>query len=328
MNLMSVIQEVLAEEQKTNVSKAGSERVSKKIGEMTAAGECDDNPEQCAAIAYSMEEKVELEEVSTMGGTGMGDNGDVEGGASPHGNRHTIFREEFVEELKLREVIRRSIRIIQEKQKQNFLKEQKLRSVIRTLIREADVADDPHSKTGINVLKTLIRDIFKTLRTGYMTLTTSKEQRDSYRAHILNASEDLLKPLMAMDHAPQTLDAIQEEIEVDIEDPTAHPGFLPMEDDPDNEETPEEQFGLEGQNTTGRDAAFRVFKEIGPKIADSFAVLGDLEDQELFHDYLLLNLKLHMDNFERLLNPAPTEEAETEIVGDTASQAIDAEETV
>ena len=37
MNLMSVIQEVLAEEQKTNVSKAGSERVSKKIGEMTAA---------------------------------------------------------------------------------------------------------------------------------------------------------------------------------------------------------------------------------------------------------------------------------------------------
>ena len=66
MNLMSVIQEVLAEEQKTNVSKAGSERVSKKIGEMTAAGECDDNPEQCAAIAYSMEEKGELAEMNIV----------------------------------------------------------------------------------------------------------------------------------------------------------------------------------------------------------------------------------------------------------------------
>ena len=324
MNLFSLIQEVLVEEQKTNVSKAGSERVSKEIAEKTAVGKCDDNPKQCTAIAYSMEEEGELDEVSTMGGNGMGNNGDVEGG-SPHSNGHTIFREEFVEELKLREILRRSIRVVQEKQKQNFLKEQKLRSAIRTLIRETDVADDPHDKTGINVLKTLIRDIFKTLRHGYLTLTTTKDQRDSYRVHILTHAEDLLTPMMALDHAPESAELMEEEIEVDVEDPTNHPGFIPMGDEPENEQSPEEEFGIEGQNTTGRDEAFRVFKEVGPKISDSFAVLGDLEDQELFHDYLLLNLKLHMDNFERLLNPGSPEE--TPVTGDSEQQAIDAEET-
>jgi len=193
------------------------------------------------------------------------------------------------------------------------------------LIRETDVADDPHEKTGINVLKTLIRDIFKTLRTGYLTLTTRKDQRDSYRAHILTHAEDLLTPMMALDHAPESAAMMEQKIEVDVEDPTNHPGFIPMGDEPENEQSPEEEFGIEGQNTTGRDEAFRVFKEVGPKISDSFAVLGDLEDQELFHDYLLLNLKLHMDNFERLLNPGSPEE--TPVTGDSEQQAIDAEET-
>jgi hypothetical protein len=65
--IFSLIEEVL-EEKKTKVSKAGQKRVGKKIAKMTKAGECDDNPKQCAAIAYSYEERGELEEISSGGG--------------------------------------------------------------------------------------------------------------------------------------------------------------------------------------------------------------------------------------------------------------------
>lgn len=47
-------------EKKTKVSKAGKKRVSQKIDAMTQAGECDDNPKQCQAIAYSYEERGKL----------------------------------------------------------------------------------------------------------------------------------------------------------------------------------------------------------------------------------------------------------------------------
>jgi len=52
--------EAYLNEKKTKVSKPGQKRVSDKIGAMTDAGECDDNPKQCQAIAYSYEERDEL----------------------------------------------------------------------------------------------------------------------------------------------------------------------------------------------------------------------------------------------------------------------------
>lgn len=52
--------EAYLNEKKTKVSKPGQKRVSDKIGAMTDAGECDDNPKQCQAIAYSYEERGKL----------------------------------------------------------------------------------------------------------------------------------------------------------------------------------------------------------------------------------------------------------------------------
>jgi len=48
------------DKKKTNVSKKGQKRVSQKIAHMTDKGECEDNPKQCQAIAYSMEPPGEL----------------------------------------------------------------------------------------------------------------------------------------------------------------------------------------------------------------------------------------------------------------------------
>ena len=59
--LKKIILEELQEAEKAKVSKAGQERVSKKIGYLR--GKEDKPADQAAAIAYSMEDRGELEEV-------------------------------------------------------------------------------------------------------------------------------------------------------------------------------------------------------------------------------------------------------------------------
>ena len=70
--IFRMVEEVL-EEKKTKVSKGGQKRVSKKIGHLI--GDEGKSKEQAAAIAYSMEDRGELEEMSSMAG------GSVEGAA-------------------------------------------------------------------------------------------------------------------------------------------------------------------------------------------------------------------------------------------------------
>ena len=62
--LFSLVEEMLHEKKKTKISKAGQKRVSKKIGYLIGKEKMD--PKQAAAIAYSMEDRGELEEISAM----------------------------------------------------------------------------------------------------------------------------------------------------------------------------------------------------------------------------------------------------------------------
>ena len=70
-----------------------------------------------------------------------------------------IDRVQFLEELKLREYIRKGIQIVVEKRQQNkntLSEEVKLRKVIRELIQEVAIDDNepsPHQSTGLNVLE-------------------------------------------------------------------------------------------------------------------------------------------------------------------------------
>lgn len=98
------------------------------------------------------------------------------------------------EEKMLREYIRK--KIIHSRNQQ--LKEEfQLRQVIRKLLREGDISDvHPHRSTAINTLEDVLKKAIPTLRTDYKRLTTDKSQRDSFRAHILKAMEDSVKPSM------------------------------------------------------------------------------------------------------------------------------------
>ena len=77
-------------------------------------------------------------------------------------------RQEFIEEIRLRRLIRRGIRILEAKKKKkaeaSLLEEQKLRKVIRQLIAETATPDNdpaPHKSTGINVLEDLLKKIIE-----------------------------------------------------------------------------------------------------------------------------------------------------------------------
>jgi hypothetical protein len=47
--------------------------------------------------------------------------------------------------------------------------------------------------------------------------------------------------------------------------------------------------------------AYQSFKKIESSIIDSYELLSNDEDQELFYDYLIANLKLYFDKFEEEL---------------------------
>jgi hypothetical protein len=237
----------------------------------------------------------------------------------------TIDRQEMAEELLLRENIRNAIKIVlkrkEEEKNQALLEEQALRDIVRKLIKE-EAAESPSQSTAINVLEELLRKIIPVLEEDYKSLTTDPEQRRSFRAHIVNAIENLLAPAeinAEVEEVPQ-LDALEEllvkinEISVAVGDEKPEE-FIDIYDDEIEEEEPsteEEEFakGLEDEeyNLVGRNMALKSFKKIQQNILDSFAVVSpDDEDRETFYDYLITNVKLYFDKFEEELDPTPSE---------------------
>ena len=94
----------------------------------------------------------------------------------------------------LRENVRDLISLVKKKNKNTQTEEQKLRAIIREFLqyelKEAKTPDNdpaPHKSTGINVLEDLLKKIIPQIEDDYKLLTTSEEQRESYRAHIIDA---------------------------------------------------------------------------------------------------------------------------------------------
>jgi len=90
------------------------------------------------------------------------------------------------------------------------------------------------------------------------------------------------------------LDKDEQDKKIDIN----NDGKADVEEPPD----PKEEFSIEGHDETGRNAAYITFKKIENQIVDAFVFMGNEEDQEIFYDYLITNVKLYFDEFEDELN--------------------------
>ena len=218
----------------------------------------------------------------------------------------------------LRENVRALISLVKKKNKNTQSEEQQLRAIIREFLqhelKEAKTPDNdpaPHRSTGINVLEDLLKKIIPQIEDDYKLLTTSEEQRESYRAHTIQAVVQTLTPVEINNAAPDekaTPENLDEEIDIDIKDDDDD---MFIDIDPDSskdeeeevEEDPRDAFGIEGKDTTGRNMAYTTFKKIESQIIDAYDMLSNPEDQEVFFDYLIANLKLYFDKFENEIQP-------------------------
>ena len=240
----------------------------------------------------------------------------------------TIDRQQFLDELKLREQIRRAISIIGERkqaqQVQLLSEEQRLRKVIRKLLKEEEGQGD--ESTGISYLRRDLKKTIPELESGYKALRSKKEQRDSYRAHIIGALKDIILRGDTNFNAKSDGDALadgvdapidagmNEEIDVKIADSEDFPDpskkldigrekpeeLQSMEDD--NEESKElDDFSIQGEDKTGAAAALTSMKQIEKVVINTYSTLYDPTDRELYADYLITNTQLYFDEFEKEL---------------------------
>ena len=260
-----------------------------------------------------------------------------------------IDRHHFAEEILLRERLRSLVAEVYadkppKKNNDVLNEENKFRMLVRKLIVEAAEEAAPHKNTGINVLSDLLKTVVPQIESEYKLLTTDQEQRESFRAHVINAVQNTLAASRAVEKSADAAGMDMElpmqeqeadiniDVETDSEDtPEDDEKFIDIDDKPSSEEGEEEEdtFGLDGEDQTGRNFAQRAFEKIEKQILEAYELLSNEEDKGLFYDYLITNLKLYFDKFEDELSsslPEPTtdeyeEEAaaaeeDTEVAGD------------
>jgi len=232
-----------------------------------------------------------------------------------------IDRKKLAQELILRENIRKAIKIVQRKRTSARLSELKderrLRGVIRSLLSEgqsavASVAK--HDSTGINALEDLLKNtnVLSVIETGYKSLTTKDDddpeegqtkQRRSYENHILSAVAKSLAPEESRKEAGEDVE-ITEDIDIDVGDrPEDDPDFIDVADEEVEveEADPKEEFGLNGEDKTGRNRAFTDFTDIEKVILTAFDDLDNPSDMAMFEEYLIKNLALYFEKYENEL---------------------------
>ena len=213
------------------------------------------------------------------------------------------------EEKELRKNIRAMIRHVKEKR---LNEEQELRAIIRSIldseikalleVKTPDADPTPNKSTGINVLEDLLKKVVPILEDDFKLITTSSEQRQSFRAHIVKAIVDTLTPVEA-NNAATDEGGLEEVVDIEIGDDAEEDKFIDIRTDAEKTaaeepDDPREEFGIEGEDQTGRNMAYNTFKKIESNIIDAYELLSNEEDQELFYDYLIANTKLYFDKFE------------------------------
>ena len=220
----------------------------------------------------------------------------------------TIDRNQLIAEELIREHIRKRLTFKLEQQR---LAEEKIRKVVRKLIEAETGTEEASRSTGINVLADLLEKIIPVIQDDYKMLTSSKEQRDSFRNHIVHAIENALRPIESQNQGEKKTESIEyvidadtllEKISIDLdpqddgrEEQSVEGEFIDIEGAEDGEDP---FVRIEDQNETGRNFAAITFKAVEKQIVDAYDMLADESDKDVFYDYLITNMLLYFDKFE------------------------------
>ena len=257
--------------------------------------------------------------------------GSVEGSAAPtpeESEDYFISREKFLQELQLREVVRKMITISEQKQKTKPTDESRLRKLINKLITEAETDTTPHASTAINFLEDLLKKILPNIEQDYKSLTTNVEQRESFRAQFVSSVNSSLETADLNIQAAKSqegevegfieIEEAADDVKIDVVDDEK---FIDIEGGPAIEQETDE-----AANDTGSKLAAQSFDAVEKQISETYNTLSEEEDQKTFKDYLITNLKLYFDKWEKELGDVvepTTDEYETEKEEDEAEELGD-----
>lgn len=208
------------------------------------------------------------------------------------------------------------------KKKKNLIAEKifraKIRNGIKILIEKKTTRI--HSSTGMNALEDLFSNsnLLSVLESDYKILTTSKEQRDDYKQHIMQQVinlfklEDLAPEKEGSDSLSESLQRLFEEEEPDIsitvddaddlpDDKVVGPARDEMEEEEDNQNDENAESIDPDKDLTGRNRADGAFNKIQKSIEDAYNTLGNPADKEEFKTYLIANLRMYFNQFEDAL---------------------------
>jgi len=150
------------------------------------------------------------------------------------------------------------------------------------LKEQEDPNTDTHDNTGINTLKDMLKNtnVLATLRDVYKTLTTSDDQKRSFRAHVVMWVQDTLAPVKLNDtdsigDANTEISEQADPVGIDIEgvNDEDRGKFIDASDGSEKEKSPEPEEDekmapIEGEDTTGRNKAERIYPNIEKSIVD------------------------------------------------------------
>jgi hypothetical protein len=215
----------------------------------------------------------------------------------------TINRTQLFAENLIREHISSRIEYkLHEQRKAEIL----IRKKVRKLLEAETGTEEPSSFTGINVLADVLEKIIPVLEKDYKLLTTSLEQRESFRNHIVHAIKNSLRPIEAASEVEENFEftvdrnylAEKMKIDLDASDDMVDPESVEGEFIDIDDSTEDDFVEIDDQNETGRNFAATSYKKVEKHIVDSFDMLADEKDQNLYYDYLLTNMLLYFDKFE------------------------------
>lgn len=193
----------------------------------------------------------------------------------------------------------------------------------RVLIYEGS---GPHYSTGINFLADIMGQIRGKLVDGYKKLTTDYSQRRSYKIHILNGIVNMFATefinsgeLQKIPNADLFFNRVKK-----LEDKNSN--FSSAEgkeiktgkenkkemvlkiDKQSKEDTEKLRFIIDGEDLTGANAAYDVFRQIKKQILDKYNLLGNQQDKQDFYKYLIANVEAELNYAEEELRADLPEE--------------------
>ena len=194
----------------------------------------------------------------------------------------------------------------------------KIRKDLKSIIEKKETVR--YKSTGLNSLDDLFMNsnFLTTLETPYYTLTTSKEQRDDYKNHVLQALLDIFKtqspeedPEMMNESLKYIFEQEDADISVQVTDEELPDDKVVGPERRDRDEAQEKlEKEIESDNAksiklsgdfTGRNKAQAAVSKVEKSVTDYYDDLGNPQDKADFKTYLIANLRLYFDRWENSL---------------------------